>query len=232
MSVKAPIWFDEALQHDVSSAGTRMEVKAGETIIRESDQESRHAFFLLDGKVRVWAPCDPLVEDSSHMVLLDDIEATDIIGEISAIDKKPYTATVETLTKSVLVRVSSDQLMELLRAHTPFEQYIFRRLCEKLRLANEKIRDMRVLSANARVTREVLRLIKFENEDSPTGYIDNFPTHAVLAARCGVRRETVSRTIKTLIDRDLIKQDGKAMLINNKDGLARAYDDKGESPVC
>lgn len=231
MSSNAPEWYDQALQDDLLKVGTRMEIKSGETIIREND-EGRHAFFLLEGKVRVWAPCDPLVEDSSHMVLLDDIDATDIIGEISAIDKRPYTATVETVTQAVLMRITSDQLMVLLRAHPLFEQHILKRLCDKLRLANEKIRDMRVLSANARVSREVVRLIKFDDDTSGRGYIDNFPTHAVLAARCGVRRETVSRTVKALIEKGFMKQDGKAMLVLDKEKLAKAYDDKGESPVC
>ena len=218
-----PQWFDTGLQDDLKKIGTRIESVAGTTIIRE-DLDNEHAYIILQGKVRVWALCDPFVDDSIHTVLLDDIEALDIIGEISGIDGKPSAASVEAVTDTHLLRFSSSYVIELMDQHPLFKNHILWRLCNNLRTANEKIRDMRILSANARIAREILRMIGDKGRGHEAGTVHNFPTHEVLAARCGVRRETVSRTVGSLIKEGLLKRDGKNMIIVNMRDLATAYD--------
>ncbi len=218
-------WFNNEFQEDLNNIATRMEIPAGTTIIEE-DSENAHAYVILEGRVRAWALCDPLIDDSTQTILLDDIEAVDVVGEISAIDGKPQSATVESITDATVLRISSSHILDLMKKHPDFERHILKRLCAKLRIANDKIRDMRVLSSDARIGREILRMSKSVEGGGNQHIIRDFPTHAILAARCGVRRETVSRAIGRFLKSDLLKRDGSSVLIPDANALALIYDTK------
>ena len=217
-------WFDKNLQNDLYAVGTVTDVAAGTTIIREGEKHG-HCFIILDGKVHIWAPGDPFIEDSMNMVLLDTIGAVDLIGELSAIDGEPHAATVETATKVKLLRFSSSCLPGFMHKYPALEEHIMKRLCRQIRLANDKISEMRTLPSNARITRELIRLAKKTDDNGKGVVINDFPTHAVLAARCGVTRETASRTIGNLIKQGLLVKTGNTVTINDSDALARAYED-------
>lgn len=221
-------WFTDHLEQELYQVATCVDIPKGQIFVDDS-YEDLHSYILIKGKVRIIAKADPYDMDGHADIILNDLGAPDVIGEIAAIDGKPHSSVAQTLVDSQLFRLPADQFKQLMDKHQPIRDHVMRRLCDKIRDANERLRDNCVFNANLRVTREVIRLAD-DSTPSAAGEatIDDFPKHHILASRCGVTRETVSRVLGKLIKDEVIIRSGKHMVIKDVEKLANALSKNSE----
>jgi CRP-like cAMP-binding protein len=198
----------EAVRREIEKRCHWKEYKTDEQII-DRESESRDAFFVVGGMVRVVN-----YSYSGREVSYDDIRAGGMFGEISAIDGKPRSASVVALRRTLVAGLSPEIFKKTMREHPEFAVAVIERLAEIIRTSNERIMDLSTLGAYTRVYAEILRLARTlakDEDDSVT--IDPLPVHSDLAARCGTTRETVARAISDLIKKGVAEKAGAGLKI-------------------
>ena len=88
----------------------------------------------------------------------------------------------------------------------------------RLRLADEKIGALVLLDVNGRVAALLLRLAQDEDGDRITKKL----THNTIAQMIGSSRETVSRTMRNLVNREIIRVSRKEIVLLNRRALLDA----------
>ena len=112
---------DEALV-DVARLLKLLDAPAGTTIIREGDVG--HALYIIvDGRVRVH-------RDDQTIAVLGE---RDVFGELSVLDPKPRSASVEALEDTRLFALRGEHLEELMAADPPVLRGVVRFLCRRIR---------------------------------------------------------------------------------------------------
>jgi len=144
--------------------------KAGEPIIKENEI-GEDAYFIETGKVevsRIWEG------KKSHLAF---INANETFGEMSLIDEKPRSATVEAIEDTTVSVIHREDFLNLLQSNSAIAVNILKSLFERLREANTTILQMRAgsTSANENTVGSVESLL---NPDSPGVTIEGITTEA------------------------------------------------------
>ncbi len=120
------------------------------------------------------------------------------IGELSAIDGRPRSATVVAIEDTTLARITAATFQNLLLEHPKIALVVLHNLAQMVRAADERIMDLSTLSAINRVHAELLRMVSPDAPDANTGCIRPIPTHSEIASRASTTCETVSRVLSHL----------------------------------
>lgn len=177
---------------------------AGERILdRETD--SRDVLFVVAGRVRVVNHAA-----SGREVAYAVIGAGGHVGELSALDGEPRSATVEALEDCLVAALGDAAFRELLLAHPTVLLELAKGLAGVIRRGDERIAELSVLGAMPRVYRELRRLARAQGRG---GVIDPLPTQEALAAHVGATRETVARALGQLARAGVARRRGRELVI-------------------
>lgn len=177
-----------------------------EIIGRES--ESRDAFFVVDGTVRIVN-----YSLSGREVSYEDIGPGQLFGELAAIDGKPRSASVVSLDDSLLAMMPPGAFLKLVTENPPIAHAMMQRLAEVIRASTDRIMDLSTVGAHNRVYAEILRLARPSLEESGRAEIRPLPVHADIASRVSTTRESVARAISELIKKKLVERQDDGLLI-------------------
>jgi len=110
------------------SSPHRVELKAGETLFREGDAPTT-AFLVESGRLRVSATVD------GKPVVLGDVEAGALVGEVAVLDDEPRSATATAIEPSVLTAVDGNQISERIAAADPVVRALLQSQFARYRVA-------------------------------------------------------------------------------------------------
>ncbi|MCH9019086.1 MAG: Crp/Fnr family transcriptional regulator [Proteobacteria bacterium] len=166
---------------------------AAKEMIFDLESEGTEVYFVVDGAVQIvnYSP-------SGREISFAQVPAGSYIGELSAIDRRPRSATVVAAEDTTLASISAATFQTLLLEHPKIALLSLHNLAQMVRAADERIMDLSTLSAINRVHVELLRMVSAEGPDANTGYIRPMPTHSDIASRASTTRETVSRVLSHL----------------------------------
>lgn len=182
--------------------------RAGEQII-DHQGDTAEVCFIVAGRVRVVTH-----SASGREISFDDIEAGGFLGEMSAIDGQPRSASVVALTEgTVAAFLAPKPFLELVAGHPDLAVTVMRRLCRIARITTDRIVEMSTLGANNRVHAELLRLARRARREGPAAVIAPIPTHADIASRVGTTRETVARVLGELSRDGLVERRPGALAV-------------------
>ncbi len=196
------------------AAQARWRALAPGEIVLDAGDTSDEVFFVAEGALRA-----VLRSAAGEEIILDDLGAGAVFGELAAIDGIRRSANVSALLRSRVCVVPGAAFLDLV-LHAPPEGLRLRRmLAERLRLKDERNLEAAALSVRQRVLAELLRLSRpragGERAISPP------PPQHVLAARLVLRRETVSRELAKLA-RGGVLTVGRAAIILHRPEEIRA----------
>jgi CRP-like cAMP-binding protein len=174
--------------------------EAGKEIIRYHD-DTNSVFFITQGKVRV-----NFYSMSGKEVILCDLAAGEIFGELTAIDGLPRSAAVAAKTSSLVASISSAAFYELIYNNRQIAAAILQRLTGHIRRLTERVFEFSTMAVRTRIHAELLRLIKKQAIVSNTAIISPIPTHAELANLVSTHREAVTRELNDLEKEGLISR--------------------------
>ncbi|HYM32414.1 MAG TPA: Crp/Fnr family transcriptional regulator [Candidatus Cybelea sp.] len=186
---------------------------AGELIL-DRNSASRDVFFLVKGRVEVVN-----FSLTGREVAYATVGAGSYIGELSAIDREPRSATVLAVDDCLVAALAPEAFNELLMSYPKIMHDVMHQLARIIRASNERIMDLTTLGAVQRVHLELLRMAEPDPLAPNSWVIYPMPTQNQIAGRASTTRETVARVLGQLRDSGLIKRKGKSLYIKDRSRL-------------
>jgi CRP-like cAMP-binding protein len=188
-----------------------------EEILVDFDDPSTDVYFLLAGEVRVL-----MRTAAGKEVILDEMRAGELFGELAAVDGTPRSANVTGLTRGEVCVMPSNVFHEVIQAFPEVNDRLLRLLTARIRDLNARLVEQTVLDLRHRLYSELLRL-SVPRHQGGNGVSERVvtppPFHHILANRIGCRREQVTREFSMMTQEGLIERTRGALVLKRPDIL-------------
>jgi CRP/FNR family cyclic AMP-dependent transcriptional regulator len=177
--------------------------------VMHAGEETDSLYVMLSGKAKV-----VLTDDHGREVILGYMGPQDFFGEMGILDDSPRSASVFTLEPCEMLRLSKTGFMSCVREHSEVAMLVIRNLVKRLRAADRKIESLALVDVSGRVARLLLDLAQ---ETGGKLIVQRAPAKQEIARMIGASREMVSRVIKELEQRALIRVDRRSIIILDRE---------------
>lgn len=159
-----------------------------EEVIFRAGTPGESMMVVARGTVRITA-----MAPTSREVILTDLQAGDVFGEIGLLDGAGRTADAHALTQVSLLVLERRELLEVMRAEPDLAIAL---LCARLRRSDARMMDIGFLPLPPRLARTLLRLSAGEGRVAgrPPEWLAN--SQSELADMVGASRENVNRCLR------------------------------------
>jgi len=182
---------------------------AGELILGQDDR-GNDVIFVVAGRLKV-----QLFSASGQQVIFREIEAGDMLGELSAIDDKPRSASVLAATDSLIARLTAEAFWQLLDQHRTVRVVMLRKLVATIRDLSERVFEVSTLKARGRVRAHLLRLAQQAGVSRNQAEIRPVPVQSDMADQLATHREAVSREMSALIRGGILRREAEFLLVRD-----------------
>jgi CRP-like cAMP-binding protein len=181
--------------------------RAQSVLFFEGD-ESHEVLIVRSGDIKV----SITLED--HEVLLDVVTAGEVLGELSAIDGGPRSASAVTLTPAEVLAIRSEVFMAFLDEHPDIGLLLLRLLASRLRSASRRQVEYGALDAVGRVCRRLVELMDRYGRPADPGVVIVTPlTQRDIAGWAGLSREAVVKALHALRALGWVSTEGHAIRV-------------------
>jgi CRP-like cAMP-binding protein len=202
--------LDEGDLRTLAARSHRRHYKAGEYIFRFGDP-GESMMEILIGMVRIARPAAKGKE-----VILADLPAGEIIGEMAVLDGKPRSADGVALTNVDLLVLDRREFLPFLEQHPKVCLKLLSQVCMKVRLADERMADIGFVDMPARLAKAILRYAPVG--DSRASFRLS-PRQHELAEMIGGTRESVNRLLNDWQRAGFLKLDAGRIVVLNRPAL-------------
>lgn len=203
---------------EIATRCRNAQYKKGEVIFHKTDL-STDLYIVNSGKLNA-----VLADEEGDEMVLAQFEKGAFFGELSLLDGKGRSATIVADKDSELAVLKQNVFLELLYKNPQIAVELMTTLVDRLRKADAMIESLAFLEVGERLVRTLLEAAAGE-DTSTTGFLKTGKlTHKELAARIGCSREAVSKCLKVLAAKNIVKESGGSILIahNALDNLKHA----------
>jgi CRP-like cAMP-binding protein len=207
-----PIFSDlnDSTIEQVSKIGIRKTFKKDSVILFEHETGSA-LFVIVEGKVKI-----SRMSDDGREVILTILNDSDFFGEMAILDGLSRSANVTAMEDSELYIIQRNDFIALLQTHPEISISLLKELTQRMRAADLKIKSLSLKDAEGKVAAVLLQLAddigKIKNG---TVEIEKLPLQHDLANMASTSRETISRTLHSLVKKELIYLKGSKLRILN-----------------
>ncbi len=200
----------EAQLKEIAARCKNLPYKKGAVVFRKTDP-STDLYIVNSGGLKAL-----LEDDEGDEIVLAQFEKGDFFGELSLLDGKGRSATIVADKDSELSILKKDVFLEVLYKDPKISVELMITLVERLRKADEMIESLAFLEVGERLIRTLLDAAEAEGK-GVHGFLKTAKlTHRELAARIGSSREAVSKCMKVLAAKDIVKEaDGCVLIAQN-----------------
>ncbi len=185
-------------------------------MFNEGDR-SDHVALITSGRVKVFSPTD-----DGREIVLAIREQGDLLGDFSAIDAEPRSATATALEDVDAVIVTADEFRRFLESHPRVAIRMLETLTQRLRDSDRKRVEFAAFDSVGRVARRLVELADRFGEEAEHGIrIALSLSQEELAGWTGASREAVSKALQTLRSRGWIETRRRGITILDVDALRR-----------
>jgi CRP/FNR family cyclic AMP-dependent transcriptional regulator len=197
------------------ACGTRRSWRAGEIVFTEGEPADR-VVVLLTGRVKVSS-----LSDTGEVVLAFRGRGA-LLGEISAIDRGPRSATVTAVDRVDGLEISAVAFWNYLAGHPAASLLLLRTLAGRLRDADRKRIEFGTHDAVGRVARRLVELADRFGEPTKDGIrIGLRFSQEELAGWTGTSREAVVKALRRLRDRECVRTSRMTVIVTDLERLRR-----------
>lgn len=190
---------DDQLDHILRIAH-RKSLAAGTVLFHEKEAGTTF-YVVLSGTIKIFTRSSGGAEK-----VISVMHPGDSFGEQSLIDGRPRSASAQTLENTVVLEISSQSFMELLREHFDITRGILIELSNRLRQTNDQLRDLTFLDGRTRVLKNLILLAnrsgKREGETITVHLALNYDELAQLA---GVTKQVLAEVLRELEQRGILE---------------------------
>ena len=181
------------------------------SVILFEDDPGDALYLVASGQVKV-----VLIGEDGREVILSVLGEGAFFGEMALLDDEPRSAHVIAMEDSIVLALRREDFRARLRASPEVAIALLKELSRRLRRADDQIGSLVLLDVGGRVAELLVRLADEEGADRITRKL----THATIAQMIGSSRETVSRTMRDLQDKNLVSVTRQEIVLTDRAGLA------------
>lgn len=189
-------------------------------VLREG-QPGDSLLMLFSGRLQVIT-----ISEKGKEVGINFIEPGDHFGEISLIDGQARSASVVSLTTSIVGFLPKAQALWLFYHNPTVAEQVQRRLCQTIRkeieyrssLSGSKAYNrIYAVICNSQISGHQPGVLEStqSSQAAPTQTIEGLPTQQSIASMANVSRETVSRAIQALVRAGVIQKQTKRLVVRD-----------------
>ncbi|MEA1882755.1 MAG: Crp/Fnr family transcriptional regulator [Candidatus Marinimicrobia bacterium] len=213
--------FTDLNQSDLTKIASNMVPRVydkGQMILLEESQGETF-FIITKGAVKVTR-----LSDDGREVILAILGESDFFGEMSLLDGEGRSANIVANDHAEVLTLSRNDFLDCLESYPKIAIALLEELAVRLRKSDQQIESLSLSDSEQRIGITLIRLaaelgtIKHGNVT-----VQNLPFQQDIANMAGTSRETVSRTLKLLEDKALVKRDGRNITIYNFDAFRQAF---------
>jgi CRP/FNR family transcriptional regulator, cyclic AMP receptor protein len=195
--------------------GINRRYRAGATLFHEGDL-SGFVVVVLEGTVKV-----SMATPDGKEVVLALRTAGDVLGEISALDGLPRSATATAIDAVTARVVPGDEFRAFLAESAPAAVALLVSVCGRLRSSDRRRVEFVALDSVGRVARRLVELAEQFGVSQPGGglRIDLPITQEELAGWTGSSREAVGKALQTMRQQGWIVTGRRCITVANLEGL-------------
>jgi len=188
--------------------GGQRSIPTRAAVLHEGDSP-HDVLVLLQGSVKVTR-----LSTDGREVVVGVRTASQLIGEIAALDGHPRSASVWALEPCVVRAIPAADFLELLGARPAMAMALFAALCGRLRESTDQVLEFGSQDALARVSRRLVELAPPVTGAGSTE-VELGISQQELAARCGLSREAVVKSLRVLRTLGWIEQVGRRLVLHD-----------------
>jgi CRP/FNR family cyclic AMP-dependent transcriptional regulator len=178
------------------------------SFILRAGEETDALYIILSGRAKVLIP-----DEEGHEVILTVLGPHEFFGEMGLLDDLPRSASVETLEACEMLRLSKAGFINVLKDNFELAMLIIRNLVRRMRDADRKIESLALIDVYGRVAR---LLIDMAQNVEGKWIVEHAPPKQEIARMIGASREMVSRVVKDLHKKGLIRAEKRRIQILDK----------------
>lgn len=198
------------------SAGGQVHYEPGRVLMREADKTA-FVLVLLHGMVKATS-----ASRDGHDVLLAVRMGGDLIGEFSAVDGQPRSATVTACGPVVARMLNRYEFLDCMGRDPRIAQAVTASVVSQLRTANSYRVDFTGCDAATRVARVLCQFAKAYGRRVEDSTLIDWPiTQLELASLCGAAEPTVHKALRALRKSGVISTGYRSITIQNLPELRR-----------
>ena len=198
--------FDEIKVTKVYSKGTLLFVEG---------QAATAVYMLCQGKVKLWT-----CSRDGKVIILDVVEAGDVLGLSAALNGAEYEATAEVLELCQVNYIKTPDLLRYLHKNPEACLNAARQLSRNYQTAYRQVCSLGLSdSVVDKLARLFLDWCGTARSQSGSVHLKNPFTHEDMAEMIGTSRETVTRALKYFRDEGLISVKGSDLVIHDRQRL-------------
>ena len=214
--------LDESSGRELLRLGVQRSAEACRVILREGVLES-HVILLDNALTKVTASMT-----DGRQAFLDVRVSGDIVGEISALNGTPRSATVTTCRASTIRIIHHHDFRAFLRTHPNAAMELAGIVADRLRWANRRRVDFASYPVKVRLARVLWEIAAAYGQREPDGIVVDIQlTQAELATMCGAAEITLQKSLRELRDAGVIGTGYRQVLIRDVRALQRTAEVDG-----
>ena len=208
--------FTETEEAALLGEGRKKRFSAGTPLFHEGDASDWLAF-VLQGRVKA----SYYTEDGREVVLAI-LDPGDLIGELSALDGEPRSATVTAMEEVEALILTAGAFRHFLETQPRVAVNLVVSLTRKLRDADRKRVEFGVYDSVGRVARRLVELAERFGEPGADGITIGVPlSQQELAGWTGSSREAVAKALQTLRGLGWVETRRRQFVVKDLDALRR-----------
>jgi CRP/FNR family cyclic AMP-dependent transcriptional regulator len=209
--------LDHTTRDRLLAVGVRRSVDTCRVILHEGALES-HVILLDDALTKVTAT----MTDGRQALLAIRVSG-DIVGEISALNGTPRSATITACRPSIIRIIHRNEFRAFLRSNPDAAIEIAGIVADRLRWANRRRIDFASHTVKVRLARVLWEVATAYGQRGPTGIIvDIRLTQAELATLCGAAEISLQKALRELRKADIIGTGYREIVVHDPHALRYA----------
>ncbi|MYT68426.1 MULTISPECIES: Crp/Fnr family transcriptional regulator [unclassified Streptomyces] len=198
----------------LTALGTTRTFAAHETLLTEGERSS-HLVLLLTGWCAAW-----IATERGGQLILGLRSEGELIGEMAALDGRPRSASVTTLSPTTGLVVPRDPFRRFLSERPHVTALVLGQLTQRLRSADRERRALASLTVLQRLCRALVELAERTGRTQGTVVTIALPlAQHELAAAVGCTREAVAKALRLLRERGLVETGPSILRVANLEPL-------------
>lgn len=202
--------LDETGRIELAGRARRVSYDAGSPIFHLGDPGDS-MMIVVTGVVRISLPTR-----QGKDVILADLGAGEVFGEVALLDGLPRSAAALAHTNCDLLVVQRNDVMPFLRARADACLALVTVLCERLRRADERMTDIGLSQLPVRLAKTLLRRAASDRGGRKRLAL----SQTELGDMIGSSRESVNRTLRHWHQQGILELHGGWITLRNRDALA------------
>lgn len=184
-------------------------INKGEAIFYQSDN-STDLYIILNGAVKA---C--LMNSDGQELVLTTFKKGDFFGEMSLLDGRPRSATIIAVEDSTFGILKRDKFLQAVKNDPMIAIDLLSTLVQRMRMTDEMVESLAFLDVSQRVIKILMQIAGNEGIKDKDGFFRiKKLTHRELAAHTGASREAITKVMKVLAFRDIVKEESGYFLIS------------------